>query len=106
MTDFVAEVGDLAVRLVVLGFSMGSDHWLLEELYRSPNAKIAELRGTLSDFWRWSSNQCCQTAKVLRDSGERELELGSARPSQPQTAKPQNALEMGKQHLDALSIAA
>jgi hypothetical protein len=70
------------------------------------NAKIAELRGTLSDFWRWSSNQFCQTAKVLRDSGERELELGSARPSQPQTAKPQNALEMGKQHLDALSIAA
>jgi hypothetical protein len=36
MADFVAEVGDLAVRLVVLGFSMGSDHGLLEELYRSP----------------------------------------------------------------------
>jgi hypothetical protein len=42
--QILLQIGDLAVRLVMLGFSMGSDHGLLR------NAKIAELLGTLSDF--------------------------------------------------------
>jgi hypothetical protein len=35
---------------------------------------------------------------------QRELELSVARPTQSQTPKPQNALEMSKQHLNAFSV--
>jgi hypothetical protein len=44
------------------------------------------------------------TTKVLGDCCECELELGTSRSTQSQTTKPQDTLEMGKQHLDTLSI--
>src|SRR6202048_1400896 len=44
------------------------------------------------------------SARVLRDRCQRELELSAARPTQSQTPKPQNALEMSKQHLSAFSV--
>jgi hypothetical protein len=57
-------------------------------------------------YGRRSRDQLCEAAKVLRNSGERELILRTAWATQPKSPKSQNALEMGKQHLDALSIAA
>jgi hypothetical protein len=42
----------------------------------------------------------------LSDRKERELVLRTARPAQPQTTEPEDALEMGKHHLDTLSVAA
>jgi hypothetical protein len=44
--------------------------------------------------------------EVLSDSSQRELELGAPWPPQAQPSEPENALEMGEQHLDALSITA
>src|SRR4029077_16297565 len=37
---------------------------------------------------------------------ERELILRATWPAQPQTTQPQDALEMGEQHLDAFAVAA
>jgi hypothetical protein len=42
----------------------------------------------------------------LCDCGEDELELGTSRPAQSQTAKPQDTFEVRKQHLYALPIMA
>jgi hypothetical protein len=42
--------------------------------------------------------------ELVRDRCQRELELSAARPTQSQTPKPQNALEMSKQHLNAFSV--
>jgi hypothetical protein len=56
----------------------------------------ADLRG-----WWWSDDELSKPAEILRDCGECELELGTARPTQSQTTKPQDALEMGKEHLNA-----
>jgi hypothetical protein len=39
---------------------------------------------------------------VLRDCGERKLILRAARAAQSKPSKPQDALEMSKQHLDDL----
>jgi hypothetical protein len=60
----------------------------------------------LSHCWRRASDQLCKAAKVLRNSGECKLVLRAAWAAQPEPPQSQNALEMGKQHLDALSIAA
>jgi hypothetical protein len=46
------------------------------------------------------------TAASARDGCQRELELGTTRPAQSQAAEPQDALEMCKQHLNALSVMA
>jgi hypothetical protein len=65
---------------------------------------IYRSRDTWSDKrWR-AGDELGQPAKVLRDRCQRELELSAARPTQSQTPKPQNALEMSKQHLNALSV--
>jgi hypothetical protein len=40
----------------------------------------------------------------LGDGGEGELELGAARPPQPEPTEAQNALQVCKQHLDFLAI--
>jgi hypothetical protein len=53
---------------------------------------------------RWSDNELGKPAEVLRDCCQCELELGTARPTQSQTIEPQDALEMRKQHLNALSV--
>jgi hypothetical protein len=42
----------------------------------------------------------------LRNCRHCELELSTARTTQPQTAEPKDALEMCKQHLNALAITA
>jgi hypothetical protein len=42
----------------------------------------------------------------LRDCRQRELELCAARAAKTQSVKSQNALEVRKQHLDLLAIAA
>jgi hypothetical protein len=47
-----------------------------------------------------------EPAQVLGDGRERELVLRPARAPQPKTTQLENALEMGKQHLDAFAIAA
>ena len=56
--------------------------------------------------WRWSDDQLGEPAEVLRDRCQHELELGTAWPTQSQTAQLQDTLEMGKQHLDAFALAA
>jgi hypothetical protein len=52
------------------------------------------------------ANEFCKAAKALRDGGECELILCTARAAQSTSAKSQNALVMGEQHLDPLAIAA
>ena len=48
--------------------------------------------------------QLCQAPQILRDGGEGELELGSAWPAQAKPAKAQDALEVGKQHLNLFAV--
>jgi hypothetical protein len=55
---------------------------------------------------RWSDEELCQSAEVLRDCRHCELELGTARPTQAQTTEPKDALEMCKQHLNSFAITA
>ena len=69
-----------------------------------PRAEIL-LRRTFRGLWWRSSDQFCKAAKVLRNGCERELILSTAWAAQPKPAKPQNAFEMGKQHLNALAAA-
>jgi hypothetical protein len=53
---------------------------------------------------RWSDEELCQSAEILRDCSHCERELGTARPAQVQTTEPKDALEMCKQHLNAFAI--
>jgi hypothetical protein len=54
---------------------------------------------------RWRpGDELSQPAQVLGDRRQRELELSTARSAQSQAAKPQDALEMRKQHLNAFPI--
>ena len=55
---------------------------------------------------RWSDEEPCEPAEVLRDCRECELELGTTRPTQTQPTEPKDTLEMGKQHLNTFPIAA
>ncbi len=50
--------------------------------------------------------QLGEAAQVLSDRRERELELGACRPPQSQSAHPKDPLQMGKEHLHFLSVAA
>src|SRR5688572_7781039 len=59
------------------------------------------LRNTRNDRGRGPRHQFGETAQILGDGGERELELGAARSAQSQSAEAQDALEVGEQHLDA-----
>jgi hypothetical protein len=56
--------------------------------------------------WRWSDDELCESAEVLRDCRHCELELGTARSTQAQTTEPKDTLEMGKQHLNTFAITA
>jgi hypothetical protein len=64
------------------------------------------LRDALGGLRRWSCDELGKAPQVLRGGGERELELGAARPAQSQATEPQDALQVCKQHLDALAITA
>ena len=55
---------------------------------------------------RWSDDKLGKPAEILRDRRQRELELSASRPTQSQTTEPQDTLEMGKQHFNALSVTA
>jgi len=44
--------------------------------------------------------------EALCDGRKCELRLGTSRPTQAQSAEPEDAFEMGGQHLDVLAIAA
>jgi hypothetical protein len=55
---------------------------------------------------RRAGHKLGEPPQVLRDRRQCELELRAAWASQTQFAEPQNALEMRKQHLDLLAIAA
>jgi hypothetical protein len=40
----------------------------------------------------------------LRNCGQREFELRAATPTQPKAAEPEDAVEVGEQHLDTLAV--
>ena len=69
--------------------------------FRGPQRR---LRDTDSDRWRWPCQQFGEPTKVLGDGCQRELELGSVRPTQSQPAEPQDAFQMREQHLNTLSF--
>jgi hypothetical protein len=52
------------------------------------------LRNTRNDRGRGPRHQFGETAQILGDGGERELELGAARSAQSQSAEAQDALEV------------
>ena len=52
----------------------------------------------------WLDDQFRQFAEVLRGRGEEELIAGTARSAQAQAIEPQDALEVGEQHLDFLPL--
>jgi hypothetical protein len=64
------------------------------------------LRRARGDCWWWSDDQLGEPAQVLRDGCKGELVLCTARASQPKATKLQDALQVCKQHLDTLPIAA
>jgi hypothetical protein len=55
--------------------------------------------------WRRARHKLAHSAQVLSDCCQRELELGATGTPQTQAAEPQDAFEMGEQHLDLLAIA-
>src|SRR5262244_4640358 len=55
---------------------------------------------------RWSDDELCEPAEVLRDRRQCELELSTTWSTQAQTTEPKDTLEMCKQHLNALSVMA
>ena len=81
MADFVAEVGHLRCKDAAFDF--------LKPFFATPlgystglmwcPGRFQRLRGTNCEYWRRSSNQFGEPAKVLGDSCHRELELGAVR---------------------------
>jgi hypothetical protein len=110
LADFVAEVGFGAVAyfdrfwVACRSSSAAVGHCgatTLKATRRTPRScKARDGRNG-----RRASHKLGKPAQVLSDGCQRELELGAAWASQAQAAKPQNALEVGKQHLDLLAIA-
>jgi len=62
--------------------------------------------GSLGHLGPCRQNQLGEFPQVLSGGGQQELVLSPARTAQPQTAHLEDALEMGKQHLDALTTLA
>ena len=54
---------------------------------------------------RWSDDELCEPAEVLRDCRQCELELSTTWSAQAQTTEPKDTLEMCKQHLNTFAIA-
>src|SRR5712691_1567030 len=115
VADFVAEVADkkgklrLGVELEPLAAtrSVGSGGFEVTVLtpQRGYNATWCSRHTWGGQRWR-PGDERSQPAQVLGDRRQRELELGTARPTQSQAPKPQDALEMCKQHLNAFPITA
>ncbi len=56
--------------------------------------------------WRWSAEELDEPLQVLRGSGEQNLVSCAAQAPQSKPVEPQDALHMGKSHLDLLTFAA
>src|SRR5262245_33351716 len=54
---------------------------------------------------RWSDDELCEPAEVLRDCRQCELELSTTWSTQAQTTEPKDTLEMCKQQLNTFAIA-
>jgi len=76
---------------------------IVRATYARLYCRLQWLRSTRRDDWWWPGDHLGKPAKVLRNCGQRELEQGTARPAQSQPAKPQDTLQMRKQHLLAIS---
>src|SRR5262249_56559601 len=66
----------------------------------------AHSRYTRRELRRRSRDQLGEPPQVLCDGRKCELELGTHWAAQTQSAEPEDAFEMGKQHLDAPSVTA
>jgi hypothetical protein len=55
---------------------------------------------------RGASDEPGKPAQVLGDDREREFVLRTARSAQPKPTEPEDVLEVSKQHLDPLAVAA
>jgi hypothetical protein len=53
--------------------------------------------------WR-ARNRGCEPPQVLSDGGKNKLILSASRAAQAKPAEPQNALQMGEQHLDLFAL--
>src|SRR5262249_23380824 len=106
LAAFVAEVGDdksvaagakftPAIRLAGMG-------WSETQCCRTPH----RLRKARFCYRRWAHDKLCEPAGGLRGCRQRELELGTAWPAQAQTTQPGDPLEMCKQQLNPITIAA
>jgi hypothetical protein len=107
--DFVAEVGEeILARAAAVGrFLAARSGWSVGPDALAPTLCFdATSRNTHGDRGRRPRHQLRKPAQVLSDGRQRELELGSTRSAQSQTAEPQDALEVGEQHLDAFALAA
>src|SRR6476646_679439 len=62
------------------------------------------LRNGCQDLWWRSGDELGEPAQVLGDSGQSELVLRRTPAAQPEATEPEDALEMGEQHLDALAV--
>ena len=62
------------------------------------------IQGTGNSQGWWSGDLSCQFDQVLSRCGEQELVLRTARSTEPQAAKSEDPLEMGKGHLDFLAV--
>ena len=108
MADFVAEVGIQSDRGGWCDFlkppvaTCSIERVAYALLYGRPR----RLGNTRGGRWWWPGNQLGKPTKVLRDRCQRELELGTAWPAQSQAVEPQDTLQMCKQHLDTLAVAA
>ena len=56
-------------------------------------------------YWLRRRDQLCELPEVLGGGGEEELVASAAWSSQSEPVEPQDALEMGEQHLDLLAQA-
>jgi hypothetical protein len=103
MADFVAKVpiaigeGFHKASMQPLVAARSSRSGGCDALIPTPATQLQRyltLRNTRNDRGRGPRHQFGETAQILGDGGERELELGAARSAQSQSAEAQDALEV------------
>jgi hypothetical protein len=88
--DFVVEIGVQAARdgwCIFLKPSVATRR-IMGATYARLYWALQRLRRARRDDWWWPGDQLGKPAKVLRNRGQRELELGTAWPAQSQPAEP------------------